>query len=170
MKNADALLTSGGAWLSKRDLVIDVLEESGWEKIFHRVRLGPGKGVGFGLLQSKPVFCLPGGPPSNETAFLLVALPGLLRMAGYPSPGFETIRAKLGSGVQGQEGWTKVFRGRIETGRDTPTFTPAFSKSRLSAMAETQALLVLAEDTPALPAGHEVSVQVLTTTFGSESI
>jgi molybdopterin molybdotransferase len=59
---ADAIVTSGGAWTGEKDLIIRVLQQLNWQGFFHRVRLGPGKGVAFGLLQGKAVFCLPGGP------------------------------------------------------------------------------------------------------------
>ncbi|MBM4466959.1 MAG: molybdopterin molybdotransferase MoeA, partial [Chloroflexi bacterium] len=61
---SDAIVTSGGAWKGELDLVVGVLDELGWQKIYHRVKIGPGKAVGFGLWQGKLVFCLPGGPPS----------------------------------------------------------------------------------------------------------
>ena len=37
--------------------------------------MGPGKAAAFGPAEGKPVFCLPGGPPSNHIAFLELALP-----------------------------------------------------------------------------------------------
>ena len=55
----DAFITSGGAWGSERDLILDVAAELNWQGIYHRVRMGPGKPVGFGLLSGKPFFCLP---------------------------------------------------------------------------------------------------------------
>ena len=55
----DVILTSGGAWGSERDLVIGTLDSLNWHKIFHHVRMGPGKGVAFGLWENIPVFCLP---------------------------------------------------------------------------------------------------------------
>ena len=79
ISKSDILITSGGAWKGDRDLTISVLESLGWRKIFHRVRMGPGKAVGMGLLQDKPVFCLPGGPTSNEMAFLMIALPAVMK-------------------------------------------------------------------------------------------
>jgi len=82
----DVILTSGGVWGSERDLVIAAFAELGWQKIFHHVRMGPGKAIGFGLWNDKPVFCLPGGPASNEMAFLQLALPGILRMSGDGRP------------------------------------------------------------------------------------
>lgn len=158
LDGADALLTSGGAWLSQRDLVRGVLQDLGWEEVFHRVRLGPGKGVGFGFLAGRPVFVLPGGPPSNETAFLLLALPGLQRLAGYPNPAFPRVRARLAESVQGRPGWTKVIRGRLGGGPEGLTFEPLSGAGRLTALAQAQGLLVLPEDTPRLPAGREKEV------------
>jgi molybdopterin molybdotransferase len=158
LSGADALLTSGGAWLSQRDLVRGVLRDLGWQEAFHRVRLGPGKGVGYGKLKGKPVFVLPGGPPSNETALLLLALPGLWRLAGFSQPVFPRLRARLAEPVQGQPRWTKVIRGRLEHGPEGPVFHPLTKAGRLTGLALAQGLLVLAEDTPELPIGHQVDV------------
>jgi molybdopterin molybdotransferase len=36
----DAILTSGGAWNGERDLVVRLLDELGWRKIYHRVKIG----------------------------------------------------------------------------------------------------------------------------------
>jgi len=45
------------------------------EKIFHRVRIGPGKGACMGRIGDTIVFNLPGGPPSNHVALLLLPCP-----------------------------------------------------------------------------------------------
>ncbi|MCU0581309.1 MAG: molybdopterin molybdotransferase MoeA, partial [Syntrophales bacterium] len=82
LRECDAILTIGGAWEGDKDYSLGVLDELGWEPHFHRVRIGPGKAVAFGLLQGKPVFCLPGGPPSNEMAFLQIAFPAIVAMSG----------------------------------------------------------------------------------------
>ena len=79
---SDVLITSGGTWKGDRDLIIKVLTGLGADIVFHRVRMGPGKAVGLAVFRGKPVFCLPGGPTSNEIAFLMIALPAILKMAG----------------------------------------------------------------------------------------
>jgi len=89
-EDADAIITSGGAWTGDRDLVVQVLEGLGWQQFFHRIRIGPGKAVEFGMLDGKPVFVLPGGPSSNLMGFLQIALPGCLLSLGIQillSPG-----------------------------------------------------------------------------------
>lgn len=40
MESADALITSGGAWTGDRDLVAAMLEQLGWTRYFHRIRIG----------------------------------------------------------------------------------------------------------------------------------
>ena len=53
---ADVLVTSGGAWKSERDIVVKVLESLGWEVIFHRVKMGPGKAVAWPSAAAKLSF------------------------------------------------------------------------------------------------------------------
>ena len=93
--NADVILTSGGAWGSERDLVVDTLADLGWQQVFRHVRMGPGKGICFGKWHEVPVFCLPGGPASNEMAFLQLALPGILRMSGDMRHPLQSVSARL---------------------------------------------------------------------------
>ena len=166
LEPADALLTSGGAWGSERDLVLQVLDELGWEKVFHRVRLGPGKAVGFGLLQDKPVFCLPGGPPSNEMAFLQLALPGVLRMCGRSAAPFPSVEARLTEPVTGRNPeWTQIRRGRIrQNSEGTLRVAPYRPASRLQSMALADCLIILPEGVDRLEAGDRVRVQLLAPT------
>jgi molybdopterin molybdotransferase len=39
---ADAFITSGGAWGSEHDLILDVVEDLNWQGVYRRVRMGPG--------------------------------------------------------------------------------------------------------------------------------
>jgi len=86
LERYDAVITTGGAWTGDRDFVKSVLVDMGWKMEYHHIRMGPGKAVGFGMLGRKPVFILPGGPPSNHIAFLQLGLPGLKRLAGWIDP------------------------------------------------------------------------------------
>jgi len=159
----DALITSGGAWKGDRDLVADVLERMGWRKVFHQIRMGPGKAVGLGVLDGKPVFILPGGPPSNFMAFLQIAWPGLMRLGGHAAPGLPRVKAKLAAGIaEGNVGWTDLFFGTIEETEDLPLFHPMEKRSRLSSIAEATAVASIPEDRDHLAQGSVISVQLLT--------
>jgi molybdopterin molybdotransferase len=154
-------ISSGGAWGSEKDLVLQVAVDMAWQGIYHRVRMGPGKPVGFGLLDGKPFFVLPGGPPSNEMAFLQLALPALLKMKGTDPEIFPRVHARLASAVAGERGWTEFIHARLQRRNGVLWAAPARLKSRLRSMAEKEALIIIPEDRAEVPAGETVEVQLL---------
>lgn len=159
---ADALLTSGGAWTGDRDLVVKVLEKMGWQKHFHRIRIGPGKAVGFGTLKEKPVFILPGGPPSNLMGFLQIALPGLRKLSGDPKPTLPKRLLPLASEIRGRDkDWTQFIFGQVDIDSDHPEFTPLKEKGRLQSMAVANAIVAVPEGETLISKGSVVPVQLL---------
>lgn len=157
----DAVITSGGAWKGERDLVAGLLADLGWTRRYHRVRIGPGKAVGFGLLDGRAVFCLPGGPPSNHIAFLELALPGLLRLAGYAEPGLPVGAVRLTADARGQTDWTQFVHGLLEAGDPLPGFVPLKPRSRLQMMAQADAVVQIPEGVRQIAAGEIVQAQLL---------
>jgi molybdopterin molybdotransferase len=160
LKKNDVLLTSGGVWKSERDLTTKILDEMGWEMLFHRVRIGPGKAVALGILDGKPIFCLPGGPPSNEMAFLQIALPGLLQMAGKPAAPFPLRKVRLAEEVSGDITWTQFFQASLEKKGGEWWAIPHRMKSRIQSQARAQALIKISEGVKCLPPGI-IEVQTL---------
>ena len=174
LANVDVLLTSGGAWKSDRDLTTKVLAQMGAEVAFHRVRMGPGKAVALMLLKGKTVFCLPGGPPSNEMAFLQIALPGLLHLAGRTPEPFEYRWATLTKTLEGQKDWTQFHYAAIEekdgsasgglARRSCGVFVgPVEVRSRLASAALANALIKIPEGVERLERQSQIQVQVLFT-------
>ena len=162
MDQSDAIITSGGAWTGDRDLVAKILLELGWQKAFHRIRIGPGKAVGFGMLDHIPVFILPGGPPSNLMGFLQIAFPGLRALAGYQRPCLPTMRAALASDLHGRDSdWTQFIFGMIDLEGDTPLFRSLGQKGRLQSMAKATAIASIPEGTTAISRGTMIDIQVL---------
>ena len=161
LAESDVLLTIGGAWEGDKDYALRVLEELGWEAYYHRVRMGPGKAVSFGMLKNKPVFCLPGGPPSNEMAFLQIAFPAILAMAGTRTAALATTRAILTEEVRGQKEWTQFIYADLLEKEDEQYVTPLVSASRLKNMAGARALIKIPEGEQVLPRGEKISVQIL---------
>jgi len=161
IKHNDAVITSGGAWTGDRDLMARVLKELGWDKVYHRVRLGPGKAVGLWMFKGKPVFVLPGGPPSNLVAFLQLALPGILKLAGCKPPGLRQIITELAETVEGQSDWTQAVFGFFQIKKDQSCFFPAKGSSRLRDLAEAEGLLLIPEGVTKIRAGQKAAVQLL---------
>jgi molybdopterin molybdotransferase len=163
LPEADVILTSGGAWGSERDLVIRTLDALGWRKRFHHVRMGPGKGIAFGLWKNRPVFCLPGGPASNEMAFLQLALPGILRMSGDRRQPLQSVSARLVEDLKCRhKAWTE-FRDAllIKDSGGAHRVEEYRKRSRLQAITGANSLICIPEGTESLHAGEIISVQLL---------
>lgn len=142
----DAVITSGGAWTGDRDLTARCLSNLGWRQCFHRIRLGPGKAAGFGFLKDKPVFILPGGPPSNLTAFLTLALPGLKKLGGWMDLNLPVVPARVSQFIKSHPDWTHSVFGTFEMSNTQTLFYPISKKtSRLKSMATAQGLLLIKE-------------------------
>ncbi|MDQ7783064.1 MAG: molybdopterin molybdotransferase MoeA [Desulfomonilaceae bacterium] len=150
---SDVVITSGGAWKGDHDLVVKVLDDLGWEFLFHRVRMGPGKAVGMGILGGKPVFCLPGGPPSNEMAFLMIVLPALLRMAGHTTPAFPELFGRLDRDVTGQVDWTQFVHCDLTRHNRELRLSPLDMNRRLSAISRTRGIVKIPEGVERLEEG-----------------
>ena len=161
LPETDVIITSGGAWKGARDLVISVLESLGWKQIFHKIKLGPGKAIGMGILDGKPIFCLPGGPPSNEAAFLLIAFPAVCKIAGHQGSPFMRITGRLVSEISGQETWTQVVHCLVTKQGNEFRLTPLEMKRRLVSMARTQAIVLIPEGIEKIPAGSELDFILL---------
>jgi molybdopterin molybdotransferase len=165
LSEVDAFVTCGGAWGSERDLILKVVAKLDWQGLYRRVRMGPGKPVGFGLLEQKPFFILPGGPPSNEMAFLQLALPAIMKMKGETAFSFPMVRAQLAETVRGHKDWTQFIHARLEKEKHQLIVKPAKLKSRLASMARKDALIIIPEGWEEWVAGEIIEVQLLNTDF-----
>ncbi len=163
----DALVTGGGTGQGERDRTLTALREEGLELCFSGVRVAPGRPTAFGLLGYLPVFCLPGGPSACELAFLVLALPALLQLAGRPRQPFRRTRARLARPVAARQGQTRFVQAGLETGDDGLVATPRSRRGRLLAMARAEALVRVEEGGPDLEAGGEVELLDLRWEHGS---
>lgn len=113
----DVLLITGGVSAGNRDLVPETLEQLGVKRIFHKIRLKPGKPLWFGVGPPRGgspgtlVFGLPGNPVSGIVGFLLFARPALRVLAGK---GADAPVLRGGA----------LAQGFVHTG-ERPTYHPA---------------------------------------------
>ncbi|MFO0909877.1 MAG: gephyrin-like molybdotransferase Glp [Isosphaeraceae bacterium] len=113
----DVLLITGGVSAGKLDLVPQVLAELGVERVFHKIRLKPGKPLWFGVGPPRGdspgslVFGLPGNPVSGLVGFLLFVRPALRLLSGVDSVESGEVVAQLAQPF--------THRG------DRPTYHPA---------------------------------------------
>ncbi len=153
MEKYDVILTCGGVLDGDKDFTMQAMDNLGVVPVFHRVRVGPGKGVCFGIKNNVCIFNLPGGPPSNHVAFLLLAKPGIYRLAGKMDPFAEYVSARLDRTLTGQSGWTQIMYGRLVDKGDQRVVTPLTDAGRLEVMAEADCLIELVENQTCTEAG-----------------
>ncbi len=78
----DILILSGGVSAGVLDLVPGVLAELGVEKVFHKVKMKPGKPLWFGKKDRTLVFGLPGNVVSTFACFNVFVRPAIEKLMG----------------------------------------------------------------------------------------
>ncbi|GAA3742657.1 molybdotransferase-like divisome protein Glp [Salinactinospora qingdaonensis] len=169
IERADIVVTTGGVSMGAYDVVKEVLSNVGTVR-FEQVAVQPGKPQGFGTVgdAAVPIVTLPGNPVSSFVSFYLFVLPALRRLRGLAPDPLPTVRAQLTAPVHSPEGRRSYLRGVLEYGRGSaegaiPTVTPASRQGshQLSALAGTNALIVVPEATTELPKDSLVDVLTL---------
>ncbi len=92
----DFLLISGGVSAGDRDFVPGILQEAGYDLLFNKVKIKPGKPVTFGVSdKGRFVFGMPGNPVSAMVIFELFIKPAVRKFTHLPRIGYRTAMAKL---------------------------------------------------------------------------
>jgi molybdopterin molybdotransferase len=165
---ADLVVTSGGVSQGDFDVVKEALTPLGtvW---FGPVAMQPGKPQGFGVVGEDrvPIFTLPGNPVSSYISFEMFVLPALRRLMGKTPYARPATRARLTHGVASPDGRRQFLRGSFERGRGGPTVSPVGGQGShlIGGLADSNALIVVPEDTTGLPAGEMVQVLALDEEF-----
>jgi molybdopterin molybdotransferase len=83
VEESDILMLSGGVSMGEFDFVPSVLKKLGFELLFEKVAIQPGKPTTFGTGDGKFVFALPGNPVSSFIVFELLAKPFIFKCMGH---------------------------------------------------------------------------------------
>lgn len=164
-RDADVLITIGGASVGDLDLVGPALEQEGIALDFWKVAIRPGKPLMFGKLGHQRVLGLPGNPVSALITARVFLLPLIGALLGVPraaqtrevatltapleanGPRLHLMRAKLGRGVDGTLAVSPM---------------PSQDSSLLSALAEADCLIWREPNAHPLAPGAPVEIERLT--------
>ncbi len=153
VERVDILITCGGVLDGDKDLTMRAMEEIGMMKIFHRVRIGPGKGACMGRVGATLIFNLPGGPPSNHVALILLALPGVRRTMGLVDCLPFKRQVFVMEELAGQEDWTQLVYGKVGADKGSLYASSLCHLGRLEAMAAANILIEIPEGCTAIGKG-----------------
>ncbi|MCC5808490.1 MAG: molybdopterin molybdotransferase MoeA [Opitutales bacterium] len=141
----DLLLVSGGASVGPHDNTPALLQSLGFETVFHRVNVKPGKPLLFARSGNRLAFGIPGNPVSHFACAHLFIRRALARMAGRPPA--ELRAAALADGAPLRPDARECFwPARVstdETGRATTAPLPWLDSGDIAALRGVDALVRL---------------------------
>lgn len=111
---ADVLLISGGVSKGDYDLVPGVLKDLGVRKIFHKVKIKPGKPLFFGIKGRTLIFGVPGNPLPNFLAYFIFVRPAVRKMMGVKACGPSFKEGILKKGFRVKAGRKKFVLAKVE--------------------------------------------------------
>ena len=140
----DIIVTCGGVSAGERDLVVKIAESCGWQRIFHKVRIKPGKPVYFAMRGKQILFGLPGNPLSAAVTCCVFLLPALKKMAGFADYRLRSKRAIMAAENVRLSNRKLIWPGFIkeEAGATTARFSAKKSSAALTALIETDGLII----------------------------
>jgi len=118
----DVIITSGGISSGKKDLMPIVVSEMG-AVLFHRVKMRPGMPMLAGIIDGKPIFCMPGNVTSCLVCGHVFLPPMLRRMAHLLFAGMGGARrARLSEAAVSEYGMRRYLPVKLVDGVAYPTF------------------------------------------------
>jgi molybdopterin molybdotransferase len=159
----DVLVTSGGVSAGDLDLLPPAAQRAGWELLFHRVSVRPGKPVAFARREGCFWFGLPGNPVSASACFHLFVRRALDRFEGARDPGAPQVRARLTQDLPAagpRETYRDALLSDDEAERRVEPLRSAGSHDLLS-HARANALIRIPADSSPLRAGSIVTCVLL---------
>ncbi|MGE5461311.1 MAG: gephyrin-like molybdotransferase Glp [Solirubrobacterales bacterium] len=158
---ADAFISSGGVSVGERDVVKAAFFKRG-ELDFYKVAMQPGMPQGFGHIEGKPFFGLPGNPVSVFVSFEVFIRPALRKMMGRQQLFRPEITARLDTEVNGPEGKMQFARVRVKRTKEGWIATPTGGRGSnlIATVSRANGLAMIPAGVSTASAGSEVKVMV----------
>jgi molybdopterin molybdotransferase len=157
---SDVLLVTGGVSMGRYDLVGEVLERAGMERLFHKVSMKPGKPLLAGRHGGCLVAGLPGNPVSAFTVFTIFLAPVLRKMMGCSRWENALVRATTKGSFRGSPERTVYNLARLDFRRNGAVVRPSRSSGSgdVLSMARANAFAVCPMGEKIVPTDTEVDV------------
>ena len=158
---ADAFVSSGGVSVGDRDVVKAAFFRRG-DVEFFRVAMQPGMPQGFGHVEGKPYFGLPGNPVSVFVSFEVFIRPAVMKMMGRTNLYRPEVTARLAADVSGPKAKTQFARVlvRREDGGYVATPTGGRGSNLIGTVARANGLAIVPTGVETAPVGSEVTVML----------
>ena len=144
--------------VGERDVVKTAFFRRG-EVDFYRVAMQPGMPQGFGEVEGKPYFGLPGNPVSVFVSFEAFIRPALMKMMGRRQLFRPEVPARLEEDVTGPAGKTQFARVRVRRTKDGWVATPTGGRGSnlIATVAKANGLAIVPQGRPPAPGARSRS-------------
>jgi molybdopterin molybdotransferase len=161
LTQADAFISSGGVSVGERDVVKSAFFRRG-EVDFFKVAMQPGMPQGFGEIEGRPYFGLPGNPVSVFVSFEVFVRPALMKMMGRRQLFRPEVPARLEEDVTGPVGKTQFARVRVRRTKDGWVATPTGGRGSnlIATVAKANGLAIVPAGVETAQAGSSVNVML----------
>lgn len=158
-KTADIIVPVGGASVGDHDYMQAAFAGLGFENIFSKIAVRPGKPTWFAAKGRQRVLGLPGNPASALVCAHLFLAPLI-----NPASGHKLSPAALGTDLPANGPRTSFLRAQAsidESGRLIATAAKNQDSSLLTPFLTANCLIARAPNTPALPAGAPIHILMI---------
>ena len=158
-RDADLILTVGGASVGDHDLVGKVAQDLGLVRSFYKIAMRPGKPLMAGRLGEAVMVGLPGNPVSAMVCGHVFILPMLRAMLGLGCAPMPSCTATLGADLPANGPRAHYMRAYLDGGIVTPATSQ--DSALLSVLTRANALLIRPAHEPARSIGESARVMAL---------
>jgi molybdopterin molybdotransferase len=158
---ADAFISSGGVSVGERDVVKAAFFRRG-ELDFFKVAMQPGMPQGFGHIEGKPYFGLPGNPVSVFVSFEVFIRPAILKMMGRTNLFRPEVTATLAAEVSGPLGKMQFARVNVTRSADGWIAEPTGGRGSnlISTVSRANGLAIIPPGVESAAEGEKVKVML----------
>jgi molybdopterin molybdotransferase len=160
---SDLVLTLGGTSAGRRDVVGEALSSLRPTLLFHGIKMDRGRVTGLAVVRGKPVLMMPGPIQAAMNAFVVLAVPLIVRLSGREDP-LPRVSAVLGRGWKARPQFphfTKVVYVRLGVGPEPAAEPLVGDTESISVLSGSHGFLVVPERVTHLEKGARVSVSLI---------
>ena len=165
LSKADVVITSGGVSVGPTDIIPKVLGKLGSPGVIvYGIAVRPGKPTAIALIESKPVFSLPGHPTSALLIFHLLVRSVISALAGRPEEPAVKVKAVISEKLfpaRGRRTFVTVTLRRGKQGKLLASPVPTGLSGAITTLAKADGFVEISENQQFVEAGEAVVVQLL---------
>ena len=165
--HSDIILSTGGVSMGDYDFVKDVVKDLGFEPLFWKVRVKPGRPLFFAKSNRTLYFGIPGNPVSTMTTFYNFILPALRKMQNFENISLREINATLTGDIKRKSNRVEFIRGFLYSEKNKFFVKPTGPQGSgiLSSMHLGNCFIVVDENIKKVEKGDNIKIRIFDKEF-----